>query len=145
MMKLGRKLSTKQFILSQIVILAVTLLFLGGLYYLLNIQYQKPKNLFTNGPLTTAPKSLRLSLDQPDDDTLTFQSSIIVSGKTAPSSDVLISTETQDLVIKSKTDGSFSTVLKLDEGVNRILVAVFDATGDSRSTERTVYYSKEKI
>lgn len=144
-MKLGKKLSAKQFILSQVLILVIGLIFSAGLYYILNIQYQKPQNLFLNGPVTTPPKTLRLDLDQPADDLLTFQSSIIVSGQTAPGVNVLISTDTDDLVIKSKTDGSFSTVLNLDEGVNRIMAVVFDPIGDSRSSERTVYYSKEKI
>ncbi len=118
---------------------------MGGLYYILNIQYQKPKGLFTGGPVTTLPKSLRLDLDQPDQDSLSNSESIIVSGKTGPGKEVLISTNTEDLVIKSKVDGSFSTLLNLDEGVNKITAVVFDTTGDSRSTERTVYYSKEKL
>ena len=144
-MKLTKKISSKHFILSHLLILVISLIFLGGLYFILNIQYQKPKNLFLNGPVTTPPKSLRLDLDVPDDDSLTFQSSIIVSGKTAPLVDVLISTDSQDLVVKSKPDGSFSTILNLDEGVNKIMAVTFDATGDSRSVERSVYFSKEKL
>lgn len=144
-MKLGKKLSTKQFFVSQILILAAGLIFLSGLYYILNIQYQKPQNLFSAGPVTTPPKTLRLDLAQPDDNSLTFTSSIIISGQTAPVVNVLISTDTNNLIIKSKTDGSFSTVLDLDEGENRIVAVVFDSTGDSKSVERTVYYSKEKI
>lgn len=144
-MKLGKKLSSKQFVIFISLIFIISLIFLGGLYYIVNIQYQKPKDLFINGPVTTLPKSLRLDLDQPDNDMLIFQSSTIVSGQTTPLIDVLISTDTNDLVIKSKSDGSFSTVLDLDEGENRISVVVFDTTGDSRIQERTVYYSKEKI
>lgn len=144
-MKLTQKLSHTQFILSHILILIVGLIFLGGLYYILNIQYQQPKNLFLNGPITTPPKTLRLTLNQPDQDSLSYSSSIIVSGKTAPAKEVLITTDTVDTVIKSTTDGSFSTVLHLDEGVNRIAVVVFDGTGDAKSQSRTVYYSKEKI
>lgn len=145
MVKLDKKLTTKHFILSHILILIVSLTFLGALYFILNIQYQKPKSLFLNGPVTTAPKSLRLDLDQPDHDSLVFSPSIIVSGKTGPGNVVLISTETSDLVIKSKPDGSFSTVLNLDEGVNQVTATIFDSTGDFRSSERTVYFSKEKI
>lgn len=144
-MKLTKKLTTKQFILSQILILLSGLIFLAGFYYIVNIQYQKPNNLFLNGPVTTPPKSLRLDLDQPDDDSLTFQPAIIISGQTAPLANVLISTDTFDTVIESKIEGSFSTVLNLDEGINKITAVVFDSTGDSRSAERTVYYSKEKI
>lgn len=143
-MKLNKKITTRQFILSQLVILLLGLIFLTGLYYILNI-YQKPKNLFSNGPVTTPPKSLRLDLDQPDQDSLSYSPSIIVSGKTKPGNVVLISTETQDLTVKSKADGSFSTILNLDEGVNKINAVTFDTVGDSRSAERTVYFSKEKI
>ena len=144
-MKLNQKLSAKQFIISHFLILFAGLVFLGGLYYILNIQYQKPQRPFLNGPVTSLPKSLRLDLDQPDDNSLTFKSSIVVSGKAASLVDVLISKDTSDLVIQSKPDGSFSTVLNLDEGVNNITVTIFDTTGDSRFAERTVYYSKEII
>lgn len=143
--KLFTKLSTKHFVVSHILILVAGLAFIAGLYYILNIQYQKPKGVFVNGPVTSSPKSLRLDLDQPDQDSLSYSSSVIVSGKTSPGSTVLISTDTSDLIIKSKPEGSFSTVLILNEGVNRITAAVFDSTGESRSAERTVYYSKEKL
>ena len=141
----NKKLTTKQFILYQIMILLAGLIFVGGLHYILNIQYQKPKGLFVAGPVTTPPKSLKIDLDQPDQDSLTHSPSVVISGKTGPANLVLISTETKDLVIESKPDGSFSTVLGLDEGVNKINVTVFDSTGDSRSVERTAYYSKEKL
>lgn len=146
-MKLTSKLSGKQFIFSQLVILMMSLIFLAGLYYLLNIQYQQggKMNSLKWGPVTTAPKSLRIDLEQPDNDTLTYSSSIIISGKTAPHVEVLITTDSRDLVIKSKADGSFSTILKLDEGVNKITAVVFDVTGDWRSAERVVYYSEEKL
>lgn len=144
-MKLKDKLSSSHFILSMTSILIIGLAFLAGLYYILNIQYQKPQNLFSNGPVTTPPRTLRLDLDQPVDDSLIFQSSIIVAGQTAPGINVLITTDTNDLVIKSAGNGSFSTVLNLDEGVNKIMVAIFDSIGDSKSVTRTVYYSKEKI
>lgn len=144
-MKLTGKLSTKYFILSQVLIFIVSLAFLGVLYYILNIQYQQPKKPFTLGPVTTLPKSLRLDLDQPEQDSLSYASSIIVSGKTASSTEILLSTQTSDWVIKSKPDGYFSTVVDLVEGVNIISATVFDWTGDFRSAERTVYYSKEKL
>ena len=141
---LGNKLSQKAFFLSLFLIFTISLIFLFGLFFILNIQYQKPKSLKL-GPVTTSPKSLILDLKQPDNDSLVVQGSTVVSGKTNPLVDVLISTDTSDLVTRSKADGYFSTVLNLDEGVNNISVVVFDATGDSRSAERAVYYSKEKI
>ncbi|MBU1032183.1 hypothetical protein KKE03_04675 [Patescibacteria group bacterium] len=144
-MKLNNKLSSKAFFLSFFLIFTAGLSLLLGLYFILNIQYKKPTSQFSAGPVTTPPKSLRLDLKQPDDNSLILQDSTVVSGTTGPFLDILISTGTSDLVTRSKPDGSFSTVLDLDEGVNTITVAVFDATGDFRTAERTVYFSKEKI
>lgn len=144
-MTLNKKISTKSFIFSQLFILTVGLIFIAGLYYLLNIQYQKSDSPFEAGPVTSIPKSLRLNLDSPDDDSLIFQNSVIISGQTTASKDVLIFTDSQNLVITSQRDGSFSTVLKLDEGVNRIVTSVFDVNGEFKIVERTIYYSKEKI
>lgn len=144
-MRLTEKLSTKHFILSHILILLAGLLFLSSLYYVLNIQYQKPKELFSNGPVTTPPKSLSLDLDQPEDNSLSFSASLQISGKTGPKKEVLIFTNTNNLILESKPDGYFSTNLELEEDENRITVVVFDSNGESRSTERTVYFSKERI
>lgn len=144
MVKLSIKFPSKRFILSQIILLIIGLSFIAGFYFISNTQ-QKTKDLFSRGPVTSAPKSLVLTLDQPEDDSLTFAPSVVVSGKTAPRANVLISTEINDLVIQSKQDGSFSTVLNLDNDVNTITAVVFDSAGDSRSASRTVYYSKEKI
>lgn len=144
-MKLTGKLSKKQFIISHILILIAGLFFIFGLYYILNIQYKQTQKPFEAGPVTSKPKSFTLDLDQPSDDTLNFSSQILLSGKTGPNLEVLISTDSSDQVITSKSDGTFSLTLDLNEGVNNITVTAFDSTGDSRFAERTVYYSKEKI
>ena len=145
MAKLKRVLSFKTFVFSQILILILGLGFVFGLNYFLNLNGFDNTYSLSKGPVTNQPKSLRLDLEQPDDNVLSFDSSIIVSGKTAPNTEVLISTNSDDLVLKSKPDGNFSTVVNLDEGVNKISVVVFDMRGDFRSQERTVFYSKEKI
>lgn len=145
-MTMNRKLSIPTFIVTQILILALSLSFLAGLYYLLNIQYQQPKNRFLQGgPVTTPPSSLVLEVTQPDDNVLVFQPSLIVSGSTSNGNLVLISSAASDLVITPKSDGSYSTVVNLIEGVNNLNIVAFDKTGDQRSQTKTVYYSKEKI
>lgn len=145
MPKLTKKISSTSFFISHFLILIVSLTFLFGLYFVLNLQYQITDNPFASGPVTSKPKSFTLDLEQPGDDSLIFQSSVIVSGKTGPQMEVLITTDTQDKVIQSKNDGTFSHTLQLDQGVNNIKVVVFDSTGDTRIAERTIYYSKEKI
>lgn len=144
-MKLNSKMSGNIFILTQFLILISALAFLAGLFYVLNIQYKKPSTPFSNGPVTTKPSSFTLDLSQPSDQTLSFNSSILVSGRTLPKIHVLISTETSDDVVQSKADGTFSYTLDLIEGVNSLEVTAFDPSGDFRSVSRTIYYSKEKI
>lgn len=144
-MKLGKKISKKAFIFSNLLILIIGLIFLAGLYYILNIQYNPLQKPFESGPVTSLPKTLRLELQQPDNDLFSNQSSVLVSGKTSPFLDVLIYSDSQNIVIKAKSDGSFSTVFNLDEGVNQITVVVFDITGDQKSDTRSIYYSKEKL
>lgn len=139
-------LPPKIFIIFATSTLIFGILSLSGLYYITNIQYQAPtKYSLTDGPVTAPPKSLRLDLDRPDDNTLSFDQSIIVSGKTGPNLDVLIMTDSKDQTILSDPKGNFSVFINLDEGVNQITAVIFDTTGDSRSAQRTVYYSKEKI
>ena len=76
-MKLSKNLSKKHFILANLTILTAGLIFLGALYYILNIQYEKPKTYLSNGPVTSPPKSLILDLDQPEQNTLSFSDSIV--------------------------------------------------------------------
>lgn len=143
---MNKKLSGKTFTLFALFTLILGLTILAAFYYIINIQYQTPTRYSKlAGPVTSPPKSLRIDLERPDNDTLSFDQSIIISGKTGSNLDVLITTDTKSLVIKSKPDGNFSLILDLDEGVNKITAAVFDISGDNRSAQRTVYYSKEKI
>lgn len=140
-------MSPKAFITSQIMILILGFAAIGGFHYILNIQYQPPTGVYsaTGGPVTSAPATLVLELQQPEDDLLVFQPSVIISGKTAPKSSIYISSESNDQALESKKDGTFSTVFDLKGGTNNIQILVFDKTGDSKSLERLVYYSKEKI
>src|SRR3989338_2095559 len=116
LMKLTRKLSGKEFIFYHILILAAALTLTFGLYYILNIQYKQDQKPFQAGPVTSRPRSFTLDLDQPSDDTLTFSPQILLSGKTGPRLEVLISIDSYDEVIVSKIDGTFSQTINLDEG-----------------------------
>ncbi|MBI2601102.1 hypothetical protein HYW42_04050 [Candidatus Daviesbacteria bacterium] len=142
-----KKLSTKTFVISQCLILLLGLVFISLLYYVLNIQNPPTIALYSpgGGPVTSEPRSLLISVEEPDNDRLVFKPSILVSGKTTPNLPIVISTESSNLVINSKSDGQFSSTLELEPGVNTITISVFDVNGDSRFETRTVYYSKEKI
>lgn len=126
-------------------------LLIGGFVgiFILNSQINQTsqKRLYspTGRPVTSTPSSLTLQLQQPEDDALTFQPSTVISGQTSANSTVLISFNDKNKVIPSEFDGSFSTVIQLDEGVNNITTVVVNPNGDQRSVQKIVFYSKEKI
>lgn len=144
-MKFQQSLSPKTFFLSQILILAFSLIFLGVIHYIVNIQYVKGNRYSLRGPVTTLPILLTLEVVSPDDNLLTFDSPYLISGKATPRTQVLISSETSDQVVQAKADGSFAVSFPLAEGPNEITIIAFDKVGEQRALTRTIYYSKEKI
>lgn len=143
---LTKQLSFTAFIFTQFLILVLSLIFLAALYHLLNKDFVPPsKDLKFYTPISSKVTSLTLEINQPDDNILVFDADLLISGKTLPNLKILITTNHQDLVIDSKKDGSFSTILELDEGVNYIEAYVFGSNGEERVDQRTVFYSKEKI
>lgn len=96
-------------------------------------------------PVTKEPVSLTLSLSSPDDNFLTFDQDLLIQGKTSSSAVIILSSNNKDYVLEPSSKGNFSLTLKLENGVNQLLVKVFDNQGNSKSEERTVYYSSEKI
>lgn len=143
-MQKGKISSVRAFVLTQVLIAILLLTTLGSVYYLLTKSKANPSYSQT-GPVTTQPASLNLNLDSPDDDLMVFNSSVVVSGKTLPNIYVLVSSDSDDFIIKSKEDGTFSGDLELELGQNELTVSAFDSNGDFREAKRTIFYSKEKI
>ena len=129
-------------------LLSMLLIFIAGLsgIFYLNQILNPPKLTYLElGPVTISPISLTLALSSPDDNLLVFSPDLLIQGKTLPNSSVLISTEMQDQVIKATASGDFSQTWSLDEGVTNFTVVSFDDHGNSKTENRTVYYSKEKL
>lgn len=138
-----KPLPSPLFFLSMVTVLVIGLGGLAALYLILNPP--KSKNLTSIFPVTTQPVSLVLSLNSPEDYTLTFTSEVMLSGTTSPGSVLILTTDKKDLVLKAGSSGSFSVAVKLEGGVNNLTVTAFDGLGNSKSEARTIYYSKEKI
>ncbi len=141
---MDRELSKKTFIWSQVVILFLGLLFLGGLYYYLNADFKKT-DLAKYIPVTREPISLKLQILNPDDEIVVFDKTMTISGQTTPGSTVLISTQSSDSVQRSSPKGDFSRTLTLSPGLNSLTITVFDDKGQSKSEKRTIFYSEEKL
>lgn len=145
---MNKKLSPSVFFISQFLILVLGLAFVGFIYYFTNFKEdRKPQSLYspTGGPVTSEPTSFIFEMEQPDNDILVFQPSVVISGKTSADANVLINSEYDDALAQPKSDGSFQALLDLKPGANNITVTVFDNTGDTKSEQRLVYYSKDKL
>lgn len=143
---LTQRLSAKAFIISQLIILLLGVIFLVAVYYILNIQHQSTAgSTLSQGPVTTRPSLLFLDITSPEDNLLTFQPQVLISGKTAPNLTVLINLTDKNQVIESTSDGTFSTLSNLNEGPNKISILVFSQSGEEKKATRTIFYSREKI
>jgi len=96
-------------------------------------------------PKLTEPVSLTLTTTSPDDESLVFDKTLVVSGTTAPGAQVIISYGLGDTETDADGNGSFSKIIGLTPGLNYVYTTVFDKDGDSRQTKRAVYYSEEKL
>ncbi|KKS64487.1 hypothetical protein A3A14_03890 [Candidatus Daviesbacteria bacterium RIFCSPLOWO2_01_FULL_43_38] len=141
---LKKSIGTGFFIISMLGIFITGLLVLGGLYLFLNQETLKKQEVGIS-PVTSEPVSLTLNLSSPDENLLVFEPDILIQGKTTPNSIVLLSATDKDIAVDTTPDGNFSLTLKLKQGLNNLNLTVFDPQGNSKSENRTVYYSTEKI
>lgn len=102
-------------------------------------------SLISSTPVTSEPVSLSLNINNPDNNLLVFESDLLISGKTSPNTTLVLSLDKEDWVGNIDNLGNFSDTAKLKEGVNHLVVTVFDSQGNSKSESRTIYFSKEKL
>src|SRR5258708_8474787 len=102
-----KELSNLSFISSITVIFLIALIFFIGLKIYVDIgPIKNPWDL--KFPLTTLPKSFNVIVDNPDNNVLVFDKTLLVTRKTGPRTSVLISTPDNDYVIISSSSGEFS-------------------------------------
>lgn len=142
---MNKVLSTKAFIISHFTILVLSLIFLGGFYYVLNVDQINDTPIKDYLPVTLKPVSFNLDVTNPDDELLVFDKSLVISGKTAPRASVIISFADQNAGLAADGNGEFSKVVVLNKGVNEISIAAFDSSGNTKNVSRTIYFSEEKL
>lgn len=141
---MDKVLSTKAFIISQILILLISLIFLGGLYFVLYWDRFVPESLQSYIPVTTKPVSFSLEVTTPDDEVYVTEKDLLITGRTLPYSTIVISNADNNLGLVADSRGEFSKVVELSEGLNEIIVGGFDEKGNSDTATRTVYFSPEE-
>ena len=142
---MNKVLSTKTFIISHLALLVLSLIFLGGFYYILNADQFNNTPIKDYLPVTTKPVSFNLDITNPDDELLVFDKSLVISGKTSPRASIIISFADQNSGLQADGNGEFSKVVVLNKGANEILIAAFDSSGNTKTVSRTIYYSEEKL
>jgi hypothetical protein len=140
---MNKRLSAKSFVFSNVFILIAALALLFGLYHFLNKDFSATLGNYL--PVTKESSSFNVNLDNPDDNIITSDKSIIVSGSTSPNVTLIISTETSDLGLEADYKGGFSKVITLTKGLNIITIKAFDEKGADKTIYRTVYYTEEKL
>lgn len=95
----------------------------------------------STGPKAISPNTGEIQLDilSPTDNSKVSNTSVTVTGKTAPQAEVSVN----ESDIKADSSGNFSTVISLDEGENSITVVANDANGKNAEKEITVTYEPQ--
>jgi len=140
-----RSMSTASFLASTCLILVLGLGFLGALHYAVNLSPGNSPITSYKLPVTSQPTSLSLDITSPDDNILVYEKQVLISGKTTSLGEILISSDTNDVVVTAKKDGTFSYLYNLDNGLNELNLVAFDSFGNQKEAFRTVYYSKEEL
>lgn len=92
---------------------------------------------------TTQPaQSLTLTLDSPNIDVATTSAKLAVSGKTLADAIVSVIGTPDEAMTQALKDGSFSTTVTLQEGLNRLRITAITEDGDEKAMTRNVVYTK---
>ena len=92
---------------------------------------------------TQAPQEFKVTTAEPEQNDVITDSPVAISGITKSSSWIVISAETKDYVFLTDSGGAFSQEVELSTGVNQILIAAFDSTGEKTESTLTIVYSTE--
>jgi hypothetical protein len=135
-------------ILSFIMVL-IGLLVAGAAFYF----YQSTKTLpekssvatdVTKATPTPAP-TIFLTINQPANESVVSNKTLIISGKTSPNATVLLITDSGQEAFTPSSQGDFSTTITLDNGQNIITIEAVLGNGEIASTQRVVTYSTESF
>lgn len=84
-----------------------------------------------------------ITIAKPEQNQVVSESPILVSGITKANSWVVISTDEEDYVLKTQSNGEFEQEVDLVEAVNQIVFSAFNEEGDESNTSLLLVYSTE--
>lgn len=102
----------------------------------------KPVHIVTPTPTSTP---VLLTLDTPQDMSVTDNKTVALSGHTDPHATLIISTDSTDQVIIPSSIGAFSTTVTIGNDENYIHILAIDAMGQEAEKTITITYSQENF
>lgn len=132
-----------------LVAIVIGLLVAGGAFYIYQMTKtlppQKTKAISINHPTPTPDSGNFLVVDSPKDNEVFSKKTITVSGKTLPQATVIISSETDDQVIKPAASGSFSATHTIGDDSNLISITAVFPNGEEQTILKTANFSAEEF
>ena len=130
-----------------LILVIIVALVVAGFFLLKNVHLNQSTSavLKSFDPITHQPVSFDLQVTNPDDQSLLFDKSLLVSGKTSSKAKIIISDDGDDTEVDADQDGNFSQSITLDSGLNHLVIAAFADNGDSKQVVRTIYYSQDQL
>jgi len=96
-------------------------------------------------PTIPAHKDVKLTIEQPLDETIASKKSISVIGGTDAGNTVVMETNLDIDVKESSSDGSSPFPVNLAEGGNTFTITAYNEKGQSGTKTLTVFYTSEKL
>ncbi len=95
------------------------------------------------GPLPS--EKTKLTILAPKDETVTTNRTIQVKGVTDPQNTLIISTNTEDVVVGPTSEGSFTATITIDAGENKLVVRAIDPSGNTEEVIQTISFSSDTL
>lgn len=109
------------------------------------IPNQPNKNAGSQSSTSPTESPKYLTIDQPQDETLSDRRLLQIKGKTHAEDIVVVSTNQEDKVIRPTSDGKFAVSITIDAGANIIVVRSIAPDGSEKTESRTVTFSTEEF
>lgn len=131
------------FIAIAIGLLVTTLIFF--LYQQTKAIPQGASNVIEGLPTPTPQGSVYLVIDEPKDESISDRRLIQIKGRANPDNLVIVSTNQEDAVVATTTDGKFSVSITIDAGTNKIVTRAIAPSGEEAIDTRIVTFSTEEF
>jgi hypothetical protein len=96
-------------------------------------------------PSPTPDNGLFLTVESPTDEQVFSKKVVPVSGKTAPGSTIIVSTEDGDQIVTPATNGNFSLSQSIPNGTTLMQITSIFPNGDEKRVTRSVTFSTESF